>query len=115
MSVRPAVDGGRRRHDAFGGPTLDLPPQSGQQLLHVFRWFALKFHPFARHRMLEAEARRVQGLAPEHVQCVAGGLRQVCGLGAKAGAVEGVAEQRVGDMGQMDADLVGAPRLKAAG
>src|SRR5262249_58277274 len=44
-----------------------------------------------------------------------GVVGELASLGFEAAAVDGVAEERMPDRGEVDADLVGAPRLKPAG
>src|SRR5688572_16278548 len=42
-------------------------------------------------------------------------FRQKRGLGLEAGPIDGIAQERVADMGEVHPDLVGSPRLQLAG
>ena len=64
--------------------------------------------------MLEAERPGVERLALEFHERGRCRLRQLMGAGGKARAVDRIAEQRVADMGHVDADLVGPPGLQPA-
>ena len=65
--------------------------------------------------MLETEDRGVQGLAARGPRGPpAARLGEAVGLGLEAGPVERVAEQRVADMGHVDADLMRPPGLELA-
>ncbi len=64
--------------------------------------------------MLKAQHAGVQGLAAELFKGGACGLGEVSGRGLIAGAIKRIAEDRVADVGHVDADLVGAPGLQPA-
>ena len=65
--------------------------------------------------MVEGEDRGVQGLAAERVERRPRRRRQEARLGLETRPVDRIAEQRMADMGEMDADLVGASGLQPAG
>src|ERR1035437_1367703 len=56
----------------------------------------------------------MQGLPSKTFQGGAGGGGKQAGLGLEAGAVAGVAQDRMADMGQMHSNLVGAAGLQGA-
>src|SRR5450759_4240211 len=56
----------------------------------------------------------MQGLSSKTFQDSAGGGGKQAGLGLEAGAVAGVAQDRMADMGQMHSNLVGAAGLQGA-
>ena len=64
--------------------------------------------------MREGEGIGVEGLAAKRRERVPGHRGKPAGLGLKAGAVGRIAHDRVADMGQVDADLVGAAGLERA-
>ena len=84
-------------------------------MLEIWRQFRFKMHEFARPRMDEAKFSRMKGLAAEIGQRGLSRRRQVLFLGLVAGAIGGIAEQRMAEMGHVDADLVGPSGFKAAG
>src|ERR1019366_8839890 len=57
----------------------------------------------------------MQSLSAKILQGGAGGGGKQAGLGLEAGAVSGVAQDRMADMGQMHPDLVSAAGLQRAG
>src|SRR5690349_21287113 len=64
--------------------------------------------------MLEAEDRRMQGLAAESLQCLLLRLREAVRLGLEARPVGGIAQERMAEMGHVNPDLVRASRLQLA-
>jgi len=81
--------------------------QDGQQMLHVLGQRRFPGHEFTRRRVRQTQACSVQRLPAEGLQ----GLDQFgAGPGGKSRAptVSRVADQRMADMRQMHADLVGA-------
>src|SRR6185312_2232866 len=70
----------------------------------IVRWLGLPAHLRAGHRMIEREPPRVQRLAPH---------RRQAGNVARA-AVCGIADDRMADRGEVDADLVRAAGLQRA-
>ena len=57
----------------------------------------------------------VKRLPAKSRQRFPGVFRQKRGLGLEAGPVDGIAQERMADMGEMDPDLVGPPGLEPAG
>src|SRR5262249_34198922 len=57
----------------------------------------------------------MQSLSAKGGKRGSGVLGELASLGLEAAAVDGVAEQRMPDRGEVDADLVGAPGLEPAG
>src|SRR6476646_1632296 len=57
----------------------------------------------------------MQGLSSKGCERISGCFREPRGLGLEARPVDRIAHQRVADMGEMDADLVGPAGLQLAG
>ena len=71
-------------------------------------------HHLAGARMLELQHVGMQRLAVERLDDPAGLIRQKIGLGPEAGAVDGIAQQRMADVCHVDADLVRAAGFQVA-
>jgi hypothetical protein len=89
-------------------------PQPRHNPRHIRRHLRLKPHHLARRRMRERQEPRMQRLPAERLDLRPQRLRQPVGFGAEGEAVILIADQRVADMGHMDADLVGAASFEAA-
>ena len=77
------------------------------------RAFEMDF--LARYRMFEAEHGGVQRLTGEGIDNGAGFIRQFAGFGSEPAGISRIADQRMADMGHVDADLVGAAGFELAG
>jgi hypothetical protein len=79
-----------------------------REMLKIGRWRGGEAEGFAGGWVNKTKGLRVQSLARE-VQCQApGGLRQEGGGGGAAAQIDRVADERMADGGEVDADLVGA-------
>ena len=72
-------------------------------------------HDFARPRVLDYQKVGVEGLAGERGQRRLGLRAQMDGLGLEVRSVDGITEQRVTGVREMDPDLVRAPGLQPQG
>src|SRR6266481_4766826 len=64
--------------------------------------------------MHNAQEVGMKGLTVKGRERIACRREEKLGLGLEAGGVNGVADERVADMGEMNADLMGPPRLELA-
>src|SRR6187399_1031967 len=85
------------------------------QARKVVRQAGLETQDVAGFGVLEAQYMVVQGVSAKGLQRLAAVLAQVHRLGLEAGAVGIVAEQRMAQMSQMHADLMGPAGLQPAG
>ena len=85
------------------------------QARKVVRQAGLETQDVAGFGVLEAQYMGVQGLSAKGLQRLAAVLAQVHRLGLEAGAPRVVAKQRMAQMSQMDADLMGPAGLQPAG
>lgn len=83
-----------------------------EQALHVLRQSAVKTHGIAVHGMLKAKMSGVQRLPAERGQSLPCSLGELTGAGGKVGAIDGISQKRVADMGHVDADLVSTAGLQ---
>src|SRR5262245_66119172 len=65
--------------------------------------------------MFDTEEIGMQSLSAKGVERGSGIVGELIRLGLEAAAVDGVAEERMPDRGEVDADLVGAPGVEPAG
>src|SRR5450432_3565062 len=65
--------------------------------------------------MNKTQLLRVQSLPAKPGERRPTGVRQLRGLAFEAGAIDGIADDRVADMGEMDADLMGPAGFQPAG
>ena len=105
---------------AHGGS--ELGSERGERrpdLFHVIRQIGLEAHDLSGRGMLESEQPGMQCLSRKPVDDLSDVRRQLVGLGPEGHAVVAVADQRMTDMGHVNADLVGAagfqPALDEAG
>ena len=96
----------RRARSAVGGEM----PERLDKFLDILGKVGLELQALARGRMLEDEAEGVQGLAREGANEV-GGRAELARLGLEMGAIGLVADQRMADMGHVNADLMRATPL----
>src|ERR1700730_5426930 len=95
------------RSGSLAGERIAQPPQ-------VWRQRGLEAQLEAGHRMWETEHRRVQSLPGEGCEANLGGGREPHRFALETRRIDGIAQDRMTDMRQMDADLMGSPRLQPA-
>ena len=88
----------------------------GNKFREIRRPGGLETQGLVQARVLESQHKSMQRLAGEircHCKRIGLGVRPAPGRGAGA-AILGIADQGMAQMGEMDADLVGAPGFQAA-
>src|SRR3989442_3283597 len=103
------------RHDSYHERAsraiiLEPQPRAREQIVDVWRRRGLQNQPAACERVREGDTPRVQGLTRKRAQ--RGGERRVRDLGPSRLAVLRIADDRPATRGQVDADLMAAPRAE---